>query len=118
MRYLLLALLAAPLLICAADSSPDLIAAARKGQIDKLNVLLAKGADVESADKDGRTPLMWAARNGHAEAVSLLLEHGARPDARDHQNWTAFALAVMSPADGRGAVLKVLPHPPPPHVTM
>jgi hypothetical protein len=118
MRYLVLAMVAAPMLVCAADSSPELIAASRKGQTEKVRALLAKGADVESADKDGRTPLMWAARNGHAETVSLLLERGAKPDARDHQNWTAYGLAVMSSAEGRGAVLKALPHPPLPHVTM
>jgi hypothetical protein len=118
MRYLLLATLVAQAVLYAADSGAELVAAARKGQTDRVKTLLAKGANVESQDKDGRTPLMWAARNGHADTVTLLLESGAKPDDRDRQGWTAFGLAVLSSADGRAAVLKALPHPELPRVTM
>jgi len=118
MRLFLLTVLVAPLLIRAADSGPELISAARKGQTDRVRALLSQGAPVESKDKDGRTPLMWAARNGHAETVALLLERGASPDARDRQGWTAYGLSVLSSAAGRDAVLKALPHPPMPRVAM
>ena len=33
---------------------------ARTGQLDLLNALLAKGADVRATDHKGRTPLMWS----------------------------------------------------------
>jgi hypothetical protein len=118
MRTLLLATLVVPAVLCAADADADLVAAARKGQIDRVRALLTKGANVDGKDKDGRTPLMWAARNGHAETVTLLLERGAKPDERDREGLTAYALAVLSTSNGRGAVLKVLPHPPFPRVTM
>ena len=38
-----------------------------------VELLLEKGADVESKDTEyGRTPLWWAARNGHEAVVKLL----------------------------------------------
>jgi ankyrin repeat protein len=117
MRYLIAPML---LVFCAsaADLGPDLLSAARKGQAEKVRALLAQGASVEAKDKDGRTPLMWAARNGHAEAVSLLLAGGAKPDERDRQGWTAYGMALVSSAAGRDAVLKALPHPPLPRLTL
>ncbi|OJJ83539.1 ankyrin repeat domain-containing protein, partial [Aspergillus glaucus CBS 516.65] len=48
--------------------------AARNGHEAVVNLLLEKGADTSTTDKDGRTPLFWAARNGN-EAVVKLLEN-------------------------------------------
>ena len=42
-----------------------------------VKLLLEQGAEVESKDEDGRTPLWRAARNGHEAVVKLLLEKGA-----------------------------------------
>jgi ankyrin repeat protein len=42
-----------------------------------VELLLEKGADVESKDRLGRTPLLCAAINGHEAVVKLLLEKGA-----------------------------------------
>jgi hypothetical protein len=106
------------MIVSAADFDVELLAAARKGQTEKVRMLLSKGANVESKDKDGRTPLQWAARNGHAESVAALLEGGAKADTRDRLGWTAFGLAVVSSAPGRDAVLKELPRPPLPRITM
>jgi hypothetical protein len=92
--------------VAAADLGPDLLTAARKGQTQEIAALLAKGAPVESAAKDGRTALMIAAQRGHAAAVKLLLDRGANPAARDREGWTAYALALTA---GRDDVLRVLP---------
>src|SRR5271157_1982139 len=80
----------------AADPSADLLAAAKKGQTARVESLAAKGASLESTDKDGRTPLMLAAQHGHAETVRALVARGAKPDARDKQGWTAWGLAFFS----------------------
>ncbi|TVY42671.1 Vegetative incompatibility protein HET-E-1, partial [Lachnellula cervina] len=42
-----------------------------------VKLLLEKGAELESKDRDSQTPLFWAAKNGHEAVVKLLLEKGA-----------------------------------------
>jgi ankyrin repeat protein len=37
-----------------------------------MKLLSGKGADIESKDRDGRTPLSWAAQSGYEAAVRLL----------------------------------------------
>ena len=101
-------LVLAPALL-AADGAPELLTAARKGQTEKVAELLAKGASIETADKNGRTPLMLAAQKGHADTVKLLLSKGAKAEARDREGWTAFGLAVFASGEGQEAVMNVLP---------
>ena len=48
-----------------------------------VKLLLEKGADLDSKDNNGRTPLSWAARNGHDALVKLLFEEGADLDPKD-----------------------------------
>ncbi|HEY2012319.1 MAG TPA: ankyrin repeat domain-containing protein [Bryobacteraceae bacterium] len=96
----------------AADLGPDLLAAAKKGQTDRVEALATQGVSLESKDRDGRTALMLAAQHGHPDTVRALLAKGAKPDARDKQGWTAYALAVFSSGGGRDEVMKALPAPP------
>jgi ankyrin repeat protein len=42
-----------------------------------VKLLLEKGAELETEDRHGWTPLSYAARNGHEAVVKLLLEKGA-----------------------------------------
>jgi hypothetical protein len=104
--------------VLAGDVSGDLLAAARKGQTQKVTELLAKGGNIETADRDGRTPLMLAAEHGHADTVKLLLEHGAKAEARDQVGWTAYGLAIFSSSSAREAVLKALPERRPVRITL
>jgi len=92
--------------LAAADLGPDLLAAARKGQTDRVRKLLDKGAPLEAKDKDGRTPLLLAAQHDHAETVRLLIAKGADPAMRDPQGWTARGVALVA---GHEDVLKALP---------
>ena len=47
-------------------------------------MLLEKGSEPESKDKNGRTPLLWAAEKGHEAVVKLLLtESSVDPDSKD-----------------------------------
>lgn len=50
---------------------------------DIIELLLARGADVDARTEDGKTPLIVAIGRGHAQAARLLLDHGADPNARD-----------------------------------
>ena len=56
----------------------------RAANVDAVKLLLDLGLDVNSANRDGRTPLMGAALKGRTEVVQLLLQKGARVDTRDH----------------------------------
>ena len=109
-------LLAAALPVLAADAPVDILEAARKGKTKEIAALLAKGAGIESRDKQGRTPLMLAAQYGRTAAVRLLLDKGAKPEARDARRWNAYMLALLEPSGGvvpstHSAVLKLLPQP-------
>jgi len=48
-----------------------------------VKLLLKKGADSESKDTDGRTPLSWASEEGHEVVVKLLPKKGASSDSKD-----------------------------------
>jgi len=114
MRVLLL-LLSAGLPLLAADVPMDILEAARTGKDKEVAALLAKGADIESRDKEGKTPLMLAAEYGRTSTVKLLLEKGAKPEARDAHRWNAYMWALLEPSGGlirkHEPVLKLLPKP-------
>jgi hypothetical protein len=95
-----------------ADLGPDLLAAAKKGQLDRVRTLADRKAPLESRDKDGRTPLMLAAQRGHAAVVEFLLDRGADASARGRDGFTAYGMALTSSSRGRDRVLKLLPEPP------
>ena len=61
----------------------DLCWAASEGDCDGIQRLVVRGAAVDAADYDGRTPLHLAASEGRADAVRALLDLGASPEARD-----------------------------------
>lgn len=59
-------------------ASSELGDAAAKGDVDRVQELLAAGADVAQVDEEqGMTPLMQAARHGHADVARALLQAGA-----------------------------------------
>jgi ankyrin repeat protein len=75
--------------------------AARAGDAAEIERLLAAGseagAEVDSENRIGYTPLMEAAREGRSEAVSRLLEEGADPEHRGNalgMGMTALHLAA------------------------
>jgi len=69
--------------------------------------LIALGADVNAADKNGWTPLHFAAQENAAKAVELLLRAGASVDVPDKQGNTALFRAVSS-FRGDGTTIQLL----------
>jgi ankyrin repeat protein len=59
-----------------------------------VEVLLAKGVDVNVRCKDGATPLHHASEMGEEDAVELLLAHGANVNAQTQRGDTPLHLAA------------------------
>jgi cytohesin len=69
--------------------------AAAIGDIDRVRLLLARGADIEArGDQYGNTALLYAAVRGHKEIVKLLLEKGANIEAEEGNGLTPLHLTV------------------------
>ena len=60
-----------------------LLWAARFGQSQVAELLIAEGADVNAKNVVGQTPLHWAAMAGHKEIIELLIAAGADVNAKD-----------------------------------
>ncbi len=70
--------------------------AAGHGDAKSVQLLLAKGAKVNSQDADGWTPLMFGCGGEHpsAEVCMLLIKQGADVNARDKGGWTSLMNAA------------------------
>lgn len=90
------------------DASPGgmygtaLGAACYAGHEDVAQILLERGANVQTATAGGTTPLDWAAKAGHEAIVRLLLDKGA--DA----NWSGNALHWAAGAGNENIVQSLL----------
>jgi hypothetical protein len=71
-----------------------LMEAAKKGDTEKVQALLAQGADVNAKGNDGFTALIMAARYGHTDIVQALLAKGANVNAKHDRGWTALITAA------------------------
>ncbi|KAF2190046.1 ankyrin, partial [Zopfia rhizophila CBS 207.26] len=70
-----------------------------------LKLPFGKRAEVDSADRDGRTPLTYAVWNGNVAVVKLLIKAGARVDLKDEIGGMPLTYAVVN---GREEVIKLL----------
>ncbi|CAG9772754.1 unnamed protein product [Ceutorhynchus assimilis] len=62
------------------DGRPLILYAADYGQKAVIEYLITVGADVNSKDKHGITPILAAIWEGHKTCVELLLQKGAKKD--------------------------------------
>jgi ankyrin repeat protein len=79
--------------------SDDVLAAIYNKNVQALNELTAAGADINSTDEDGRTPLMHAVLDSRPDPrfIRHLLRQGATPNAADaNQQWRALHYAVQA----------------------
>ena len=68
--------------------------AAEGGYKEIVELLLAKGADVNQRDKIGKTPTYWAMRYGRKEVTAILRKHGGKTEielAPKTSIWNAVA---------------------------
>ena len=79
-----------------ADGTPVLSLCAGNASPGILERLIGAGANVESADPQGQTPLMWAAAKGRADNIRLLLRHGAAVNRRTRGGFTPLFFALKS----------------------
>lgn len=67
-----------------------LFRAVTSDSLDNLELLLARGADVNARDLAGRTPLWYAATGLNTGPITLLCQHGADVNAQDLRGGTAL----------------------------
>jgi ankyrin repeat protein len=64
-----------------------LMAATKWGELEVMQLLLERGADVHAVEAEhGFTALHFAAREGFEEGYSLLVKHGANEEAQSYRN--------------------------------
>ena len=89
-------MLSAPVLMFGSPVLADPIHdAAKAGDVEKIERLIAEGVDVNHTDLADKTPLHWAADAGHTEIVQVLIAKGANIDARDFTNVTPLQLGIL-----------------------
>jgi ankyrin repeat protein len=79
------------------------------GASEVVELLLEKGAQIDSRDDAGKTPLMQAAGHqfpGSEATVALLLKKGANPELKDQAGNTALSEARRRGSAGIVALLE------------
>ena len=107
-KLTLFALIITFLLPCsnnAMDFGYDLINACKSGSIELINQLIENGADVNTKDDNGWTPLHWAAFRGHEGVVKLLINNKASVDIKNNHAETPLHYAAYNGHEGVAELL-------------
>ena len=83
----------------------DLARAARDGDFEALQDLLASGTAVNEAENDGSTALLWGVYHGDTEMVSALIDAGADVNAANNLGVTPLLQAART---GDEPMLRIL----------
>src|SRR5207237_10867425 len=75
------------------------------GGLEVGRAMIEAGADVNTKDKQGFTPLILAAQMGHTAVVQALIEAGANADSEGPAGWSALMQASYF---GRLGAVRVL----------
>ncbi|CAN1486247.1 Arp FOG, Ankyrin repeat [Flavobacteriaceae bacterium] len=73
-----------------------LMAAIMSGNKVIIEKLIAKKADLDQTDTQGKTALIYAAFNNNTEIVQMLLKAGANKKLADNENRTALEYAKLN----------------------
>ncbi|XP_041956857.1 death-associated protein kinase 1 [Alosa sapidissima] len=74
--------------------TPPLLIAAGCGNIQIIDVLMRKGAEIQVHDKSGANAIYYAARHGHIETLKFLHEKRCPLDTQDKSGETALHVAA------------------------
>ncbi|XP_010605626.1 60 kDa lysophospholipase isoform X5 [Fukomys damarensis] len=90
--------------LCLEDLSGQTLlhAAARKGHVGVVTMLLHRGADVNARDQDGLSPLLLAVRGRHRGVIQLLRAAGAHLSPQDLEDMGTELCRLASRADMEG----------------
>lgn len=72
----------------------DLIEAVKTIDLVSLNVLLSEGADIDTVDAEGNTPLMIASKIGNPRMLRIILVHNPDINAVNSNGETALMIAA------------------------
>ena len=108
MKHLLLTTIAAVVLVGCGPSASDISIhdAAHTGNIEAVKKHLASGADLNTKDSEGGTPLHHTAWNGHKEVAELLIAEGANVNATDERGETPLDWAIFRNHTETAALLR------------
>ncbi len=70
-------------------------ACSASSNIEIVNRLIKAGADVNAANKEGRTPLHWAVDRNWPICVQTLINHGADVSAKDERGRTPVSICLQ-----------------------
>ena len=74
---------------------PVLLAYVWRDNKERVEKLLARGADANAQDGDGDTALHGAAQTGNVDMVRMFLDKGANPNAKNRQGGTPLMWAAV-----------------------
>lgn len=98
-------LLTGALLAFAPPAEASLSRAAKKGDLEKVQKLIEKGADLDKTDFRGNSPIYHAASKGHADVVDALARAGADVEMDNSFGSTPLHVAARY---GHTEVIRVL----------
>ncbi len=84
--------------------SMELTTAGSLGNVESVTRLLEQGADVNTSDANGVTPLIAAAYKNHVEVAQVLIDAGADVNKQDNTKQSAY---LISTSDGYLELLKI-----------
>ena len=87
------------------NNRPALMAYVWRDNKDRVEKLLARGADLNMQDADGDTALHGAAESGNVKIMRLLLDKGADPNAKNKEGGTPLMWAAVYGNDDAAKLL-------------
>ena len=72
----------------------DLVEAVKSIDLISLNVLLSEGADIDTVDAEGNTPLMISSKIGNPRMLRIILVHNPDVNAVNNMGETALMIAA------------------------